>query len=287
VIPRILTCFLVVFGCQVNRARAEEKVPAIEELLQQAENTVKSLKDYQGKILRKERMRGKLVQQYNTFKFARPFQVYLGFIKPFKGREVIFRRGWNEDEIKVHKGSFPDLTVNLDPRGSRAMNRSHHPITDFGFESTIRLMSKNLRRAVKHGEGDVRISDGGELFGRKVWKIEVSFPRKGSLVTVKEDETLWEIARRTGQDMYWILYSNQDKGWEDPDDVDEGDKVYVPGYYGAKAEFFIDKQNGLPVKLVTLDRKGRLYESYEYPEVRLNPGLTAKDFDPDNEEYDF
>ncbi|MBW1810938.1 MAG: DUF1571 domain-containing protein [Deltaproteobacteria bacterium] len=248
---------------------------------------MKNLKDYDGEIIRKERMQGKLVKQHNSFKFARPFQVYLGFIKPFKGREVIYRQGWNDGELKVHKGSFPDINLNLDPRGSTAMKRSHHPITEFGFENTIRLISKNLRRAVKNGTGDIRISNGGELFGRKVWKIEVRFPMAGRKITVKEDETLWDVARRTGQDMYWILYSNQNKGWEDPDDVDEGDQVFVPWYYGAKAEFFLDKENGLPVKLVTLDRKGRLYESYEYPRVRLNPGLTAKDFDPDNEQYDF
>jgi len=287
VLARIAFFVLLVIGGQVSFVSAESGVPTLEKLLQQAENTLKTLRDYDGEIIRKERMQGKLVKQYNSFKFAKPFKVYLGFIKPFKGREVLYRQGWNDGELKVHKGSFPDITVNLDPRGSTAMKRSHHPITDFGFEKTIKLISKNLRRAIKNKTGNIKISDGGELFGRKVWKIRVEFPYQGRKVTAKDDETLWDIARRTGQDMYWILYNNQNQGWDDPDDIDEGDKVFVPSYYGTRAEFFLDKENGLPVKLVTLDKNNRLYESYEYPRIRLNPGLSAKDFDPDNAKYDF
>jgi len=31
----------------------------------------------------------------------------------------------------------------------------------------------------------------------------------------------------------------------------------------------------------------RVYESYDYPVLNLSADLTAKDFDPDNEAYDF
>ncbi len=93
-LARAAICILFVIGCQANNAFAESEVPTLDKLLQQAENTLKNLKDYDGEIIRKERMQGKLVKQYNSFKFARPFKVYLGFIKPFKGREVLYRPGW-------------------------------------------------------------------------------------------------------------------------------------------------------------------------------------------------
>jgi outer membrane lipoprotein-sorting protein len=262
-------------------------VPSYDDLLQRAEATLANTKDYRGKIIRKERMKGKIVTQYNTFKFARPFMVYLGFIDPFEGREVIYRQGWNDNELRVHRGSFPDLTVNLDPRGSMAMKRSHHSITDFGLENTVRLMEKNLRLAQKRAEGEINVSDGGELFGQAVWKIEAKFPKGGNFVKAREDETLWDIARRSGQDMYLILTSNHDKNYDDPDDVETGDEVFVPRYYGAQAEFYMSKKTGLPIKIVTLDRNGRLYESYEYPEIELNVNLTDRDFDPKNADYNF
>ena len=43
----------------------------------------------------------------------------------------------------------------------------------------------------------------------------------------------------------------------------------------------------LAVKAVSWDHNRRFYESYEYINLDLNPGLTDADFDPDNEEYGF
>ena len=43
----------------------------------------------------------------------------------------------------------------------------------------------------------------------------------------------------------------------------------------------------MPLKETSWDHKGQLYEQYEYPKLDLSPGLTDKDFDPDNDEYDF
>jgi hypothetical protein len=39
--------------------------------------------------------------------------------------------------------------------------------------------------------------------------------------------------------------------------------------------------------VIIRDWQGRLYEQYDYSEVKLNAGLTRKDFDPDNKEYNF
>ncbi len=280
----LLTHGFLASGPAVNQP---DSVPSVEELHQKAERTLATLEDYTGKIIRRERLDGKIKRQYNAFKFARPFKVYLGFIKPHRGREVIYVRGWNDNELRVHRGSFPDLTLNLDPEGSTAMKGNHHPITHFGLEYTVRASARNLRLAIRRGEGEVRVTDGGTLFGRAVWRIEATFPRSGYHVTARADETLWDISRRTGQDMFLILYSNQDKEYDDPDDVDEGDRVFIPRYYGGRAEFNVSKDTGLPVKVVTWDWRGRLYECYEYPETDLNVGLTRNDFNPDNDEYGF
>jgi hypothetical protein len=243
--------------------------------------------DYRGTLLRQERFLDGMKQQLNAFKFKNPFSVYLRFIDPFKGREVLFVRGWNDNELRVHKGSFPDVTVNLDTQGSTAMKGSHHPITQFGFDSTLKMAAKNLRLAQQRSEGEIKVSDGGVVNAQPVWKIEARFPQGGYNVTAKDDETLWDISKRTGQDMYLLLYTNQDKKYEDPDDVDEGDQVFIPRYYGGQAEFNVSKETGLPVRVIIRDWQGRLYEQYDYTEVKLNAGLTSRDFDPGNPEYHF
>ena len=43
----------------------------------------------------------------------------------------------------------------------------------------------------------------------------------------------------------------------------------------------------MPLQETSWDHRGRVYESYDYTVLDLSPGLTAKDFDPDNEAYDF
>jgi hypothetical protein len=259
--------------------------PTVKQLFKQAQETIAKVKDYSGKMIKYERFDDEVKKAIISFKFARPFKVYLKFHQPHEGREAIYIKGWNDNEMRAHKGSFPDLTLNLDPQGGMAMDDNHHPVTQFGLENTIRMSMLNLGHAMDRKEGDFKVSDGGTLNGKQVWKMEAKFPKGGYFTTAKEDETLWDISKRTKMDMYMIMYSN--KEYDDPDDPDEGDKVFIPRYYGARVVFLMDKQTALPVKMTTWDRAGRLYESYEYVEINLNVGLTKKDFDPDNPKYDF
>ena len=52
-------------------------------------------------------------------------------------------------------------------------------------------------------------------------------------------------------------------------------------------EIWIDKKTFMPLKVVTIGHDGKLAEQFEYHNLKLNVGLTAKDFDPNNKEYDF
>jgi hypothetical protein len=177
------------------------------------------------------------------------------------------------------------VNVSLDPRGGMAMEGNHHAVLDFGLENTIKLSAKVVRTARQRNEGTFAVSDGGQVAGRKVWKIEANFPRGGYNATVQKGETLWEVAKRTGQDMYLMLYLAKD--CDDPDDPDEGDTIFVPRYYGAKAEFFLDQETFLPLRVTIWDWAGQVYESFEYRDLKLNPGLGPKDFDPDNPAYKY
>lgn len=286
--PLMAALLLVSFPARADQGTQpsqEQEHPTPEALLHKAEKSIAKIKDYKGLMIKHERFEDGIEKSVMEFKFQRPFKVYVKYRTPHEGREAIYVRGWNDGEVRVHKGSFPDLTVNLDPFGGTAMDGNHHPVTHFGIENTIKISANNLRKAIKRGEGEFKVTDGGMMHGKQVWKIEASFPKGGYYTTAREDETLWNISRRTGQDAFLIMYTNEE--FDDLDDPDEDDKVFIPRYYGGRAEFILDKENGLPVKVSTWDWNGRLYESYEYPSLVLNPGLVAKDFDPDNPAYDF
>lgn len=58
------------------------------------------------------------------------------------------------------------------------------------------------------------------------------------------------------------------------------------GYYCYRVLVSFDQENGLPLRVVVYDWNNRVVEEYTYTELRLNPGLTDQDFDPDNPDYD-
>ena len=41
------------------------------------------------------------------------------------------------------------------------------------------------------------------------------------------------------------------------------------------------------VKAKSWDYRGQLYESYEYPNLERNPGVSERDVDQRNKDYDF
>lgn len=261
------------------------EIARVEALLESAFDAIAKVQDYSGTIVKRERFANKVTTERLVFKFARPFKVYVKRIEPTEGQEAIYIEGWNGDKLRAHLGKFPDITANIDPRGRRAMKGNHHPITSFGLERELEITAYNIQKAIRRGDSTLAVSSGGTLFGEPVSKISVVYGKGGRLVTVKKNENLWELSDRIGQDMFVIMHHNEDI--DSPTDVDERDEVFVPNHYAGRGEYFIGDKTGMLLKASSWDHRGRLYESYGYPELELNPGLTAKDFDPDNEEYDF
>jgi outer membrane lipoprotein-sorting protein len=265
-------------------AGAQSGTPTAEQLFAQSLASIKKVDSYQGVFVMRELIGEELEVSKVEFKFKRPFKVYMKYLTKPEGQEVLFVRGKNENEIKAHKGSFPDITVNLNPYGRMAMKGSHQPILTFGLQKQIEIMGHIYRKAVATGQVTYTVKDAGTFMGEPVWEVEAKLPSTGKKVTVLEDENLWKLAKRTGQTMYVILHYNDIRS---PDSIDEGDEVFVPDHYGSRVRYLIGKESLMPLQETSWDHNGRVYESYDYPEIELNAGLTDSDFDPDNEAYDF
>lgn len=278
-------CLLV--GQLALPSGAQDAAPSVDALFARSLKAIKSVNDYQGEFVKRELIGNELKTEKFFFKFARPFKVYLRYIDPHPGQEVLYIRGQNKNRIKAHKGSFPDITVNLSVYGRQAMKDSHQPITTFGVQQQIEIMGQIYRKAVARGDANYTVSDGGIFLGEPVWKVEAHLPSTGDTVKVRESEdgNLWAFSKRVGQTMYVILHYNEDI--DSPKDIDEGDEVFVPHHYGSRLRYLIGKKSLMPLQETSWDHRGRVYESYDYTVLDLSPGLTAKDFDPDNEAYDF
>ncbi len=59
------------------------------------------------------------------------------------------------------------------------------------------------------------------------------------------------------------------------------------GYYAYRVQLAFDEELRLPIRVVVYDWNDQLVEDYTYTELRTNPGLSTRDFDPANKEYGF
>ncbi len=128
------------------------------------ESAYRKVRDYTAVMYKQERVRGALmpVEQMEV-KFRKPLSVYLKWVGDVnRGQEAIYVAGWNDDQLRAHKGSFPDVTVNLRPTSSMAMRGNRHPITESGFGFTIGLVARDARRSEENPGDGVQYVDLGE-----------------------------------------------------------------------------------------------------------------------------
>jgi outer membrane lipoprotein-sorting protein len=222
------------------------------------------------------------------FKWARPYRVYFrNVVGPNPGREVIYVRGRNGDRIRMHKGSFPDINLNIDPHGAWATDGTHHPIDESSLPDLVRLILSNVADADEAREGSVRWVGAREVDGRACDEIELLGPRSGTVHVLEKGETLWDVARTHGKSMYALLQANRSRGWIGPGDPRRGDAVFVPRYYAGRLDVCVDRELLLPLRMLVWDFDGNLYERYEHRELKVDVGLGDADFDPKNPAYKF
>ena len=280
-----LLALILLCGGRVSAQAPASEVDQLKALLRRSSEALADIYDYRGTLMKRERFGDELMGQTMEFKFSRPFKVYVKYVEPYPGREIIYIRGANRNKVRAHKGAVPDIPVSLSPFRRIAMEGNHHPITSFGLESMLRIAARNIRKAIAKGDASLHLSDGGIVLGEPTWRIDMQNKTGGRHVTVRGSENLWELAKRVGQDMYVILHHNDDV--DSPRAIRPGQRVFVPHYYGSRGEYFFSKRTHVMIKAVTWDHRGKLYESYELKGLELNPGLDARDFDYRNEDYDF
>jgi len=154
----------------------------IEALLSEAQESYKQIKDYTGIMYKQERIGKKMYPKETIFfKFAKPFKVYMKWIKdPYKNREMIYVEGWNDNKIKAHEGGLMGVvSVNLDPKGSMAMKGNRHPVTDMGIGNLLKVVQSNIARAKKNGDSITVVKLGEEkVFSVDTIKLEATFPKE-------------------------------------------------------------------------------------------------------------
>lgn len=147
------------------------------------ERAYQNVRDYTTIMFKQERVKGQLLPKEEIFvKFRKPFSLYLKWIgEVHHTREVLFVKGWNDDKIRAHKGSFPDVTVNLRPDASLAMQGNRHQITEAHFGHVIGVIARDARLSESRPQDNVRYIDLGEriVYGARSRCVEAHTPSTG------------------------------------------------------------------------------------------------------------
>ena len=95
------------------------------------------------------------------------------------GREILYRPGWNDDELRVKPGSAYVPNVNLDPLGAIAMRGQRHPIFHTGFPFIVETVRDTTRRVEADPSLELALEDLGSqmIFGARATCYEVTLDR--------------------------------------------------------------------------------------------------------------
>lgn len=204
-----------------------------------------NLRGYTATLTKRESINGAVEgpQQIDIKVRHQPFSVYMKFVQPHAGREVLYNSTRNNGNLVALAGSGLKRRfgkVKLDPNGSLAMKGQRYPITMTGIYNLTAELVKVAEQDVKYGECTVRYSTDYKVDGRPTTMIESTHP-------VPRRNFRYNIAR--------IFLDNE---------------MRIPVAYSAFS--WPTREGGEP----------QLEEEYIYTNVQLNPGLTEADFDETN-----
>jgi hypothetical protein len=218
--------------------------PVIRTLKSSQEIIDQNVRDYSCTLVKRERVDGELGEyQHILMKVAHdPFSVYMSFLKPHTGREVLYVAGQNDNKMVVLEAGFKRYLgkLNLDPQGSVAMNGQKHPITSVGIRNLTEKLLKMWEAETQYAECEVTTNADSKINGRSATMVQITHP-------IPRQNFRAHVQR--------LFFDNELK---------------VPIHYDAF--LWPPQAGGEPL----------LDESYTYTNLKINNGFTARDFDANN-----
>ena len=246
----VLTVLLCSQTALVGQDQAKEHplTPAIK-IAKQSLAAVSQIQDYQCEFSRRELVKNKLVSQRTSLRLKHsPFSVYMKFIEPAPGREVLYVAGKNQGKLLAHEASGLSTllgTVSLSVNSPTVMAETRHPITEAGMKRLIELVISQWELESKFGEIDVKFYPNAKMGTSTCEVLEASHPRPRK------------------QFKYQLTRVFIDKQTRLPVRVENYGFPPAPG------------------------QKPVLIEEYTYTNIKVNNGFRDSDFDQRNPKYSF
>ncbi|MDX1969645.1 MAG: DUF1571 domain-containing protein [Planctomycetaceae bacterium] len=243
------------FGLSLNSSYAADPVvdpqhplaPALEHAYK-ARETLKQVADYEAVFSKREIVGRKAVESTMRIKFRKePYSVYMIFLKPHEGREVIYVEGRNNGKLLAHETGIRSIagTVSLATDSEDAMEDNRYPITMIGMHYMLDRLIEQWEMESQYGEVDVQYYPNAKL---------------GASTTCKVIESKHPKPRRQFRFHMTRLFLDN-----------------ATGYPIRLEQLAFPEGNGKPL----------MVEAYTYLDVKVNLGLKDRDFDHTNPNYAF
>jgi hypothetical protein len=207
-----------------------------------------AMSGYECIFTKKEAVGKEMVAQTMKMKVRHePFSVYMYFLEPTKGREVIYVEGQNDNKLQVHETGLASLigTLSLSPDDSRVMAENRYPITKAGISKLAEAVIEQWEDEIQYGETEVKYFEDAKIGDYTCRVIESSHPQP-------RRNFKFHVTR------LWI-------------DEKSGLAVRI-------------QQFGFPKKK---DAKPVVVEDYMFTDIKPEVRLTDRDFDVDNPSYNY
>ena len=222
-------------------------IPALK-LASESLAALDGVKDYKATFIKREMIGRRVLNSRMELKLREsPFSVYLKFIQPHAGREVIFVDGQNDNHMLVHETGFASLvgTLSLEIDGSYALEENRYPVTMIGLrQMVVQLMEGWLAETEMDGI-TVNYYPNAQIGQQACKAIEATHQRQRPGVKFQ----------------MFRLYVDGEHKWP----------VRLQGYE------FPGPRDSSPV----------LAEDYLYTDLAMNVGLTDVDFSTKNPKYNY
>lgn len=243
---------------RLARPKPEMKVEtaALPDPIAEAKSTIAScaqtyagVSDYTCVFFKRERIEGKLTSVHSMHMKARtkPQSIYFKFVRPNAGREAIYVAGAHSGKAVVHDVGIGKLLAGTLKLDPRSST----------------AMEDNRHPITEAGLGHM----------------------------IETIQTAWDRELKAGESRV-VMHPSMRVGGRPCSMIESVHPTKQPGFMFHMVKVYIDKEHNLPIRFEAYDwpRNGRpaeLVEEYTYSDLRLNVGLTARDFDPNNAAYSF
>jgi len=207
-----------------------------------------SVKDYRATFVKSELIGRRVMNSRMKLKLReKPFSVYMKFLDPHAGREVLYVSNRNGGKLLVHEVGLASLvgTISLDPNGKLAMEENRYPLTMVGMRTMVDTIMQQWLSETKLDGISVNYFPKARVGNLHCKVIESSH-------AMRRNGTKFQMTR---------LYI----------DADNGLPIRVQQY-------------GFPSRQ---GQRAPLIEDYLYLDLETNVGLTDTDFDSSNPRYGF